>query len=195
MAALLSLDVDSVDPGAAPRVYDNLLYARVIVRAKGEAIRQTLKRKERILVPASVEPNPDLHKFARLILSGQLLEIVEDVIAHQPSASKKLLFAGGFSDGDKAKAFARIEVILTAFGDAYTDQRDLTLQAISRFELLVKECVESQIEMRTFHDAVWVPWVRKLQRAFNDSREVVGAPTPQLEVADLSDDSTKKFNV
>ena len=49
--------------------------------------------------------------------------------------------------------------------------------------------MDARIEMKTLHDSVWVPFARATQRAFSDSREIVGAAVPLLKISDLHDDS------
>ena len=189
VSALLGLDVELVQPEGHGRVYETYMYARVLVKARGAAVREVLRERERMLVPANVEPAPEFEKFTRFIQAGQLLNITEAVIAAQPNASSKLLFAGGFTEADKSKAFTRVEVVLKSFGEAYPAQKMQVSRALRYFELLCKECIEARIEMKTLHDSVWVPFARATQRRFQDSREVIGGPTPLLLASDFADDS------
>ena len=189
VSALLGLDVELVQPEGHGRVYETYMYARVLVKARGAAVREVLRERERMLVPASVEPAPDFDKFTRYIQAGQLLLITEAIIAAQPNASTKALFAGGFTEADRTKAFTRVEVVLKAYGEAFPAQKALVSKALRSFELLCKECMEARIEMKTLHDSVWVPFARGTQRRFQDSREVIGGPTPLLLASDFADDS------
>ena len=187
--ALLGLDVEHVDPGSGERVQESYLYARVLVKARSAEVRNVLRDRERLLVPLHVEPAPDFEKFCRYIQSGALLLISEEIVAKQPGSSKSVLFAGGFSESDKARAYLRIEVVLRAFAVAHPPQKDLVRKALSTFENLLRECMETRIEMKTFHASVWEPFARATQRAYSDAREQIDTPLPDLDISKISEDS------
>ena len=129
----------------------------------------------------------------RYIHSGALAQITEKIVATQPGASDKHLFQGGFAEVDKQKAFTRIDVILRAFAVAFPDQSDSVAKLLTSFEGFLRECCDSRIEMKTFHDTVWLPFARSTQRAFNEARETIGAPMPQLKIDEVSENSRTSF--
>ena len=187
--ALLGLDVEHVDPGSGERVQETYLYARVLVKARGAEVRAVLEERERMLVPALVQPAPDYDKFGRFIQSGALLLITEQIVAAQNGASNKVLFAGGFTETARSKAFMRLDVVLRAFAVAHPSQKSLVSKALASLESLLRECMDARIDMKVMHDTVWVPFARATQRAYGEAREQIDAPYPDLDVAKLADHS------